>query len=114
MVPAMDGGMWDHAAVGANVATLRGRGVTVLEPDTGALASGLRGKGRFPEIEDIVEALQRALIVNRDLAGERLIVTGRADARGDRSGAVHLETARPARWATGSPPPRSGAERPSR
>src|SRR5947209_4486873 len=32
MVPAMDGGMWDHAAVIANVATLRGRGVTVLEP----------------------------------------------------------------------------------
>src|SRR5258705_11227767 len=62
MVPAMDGGMWEHPAVVANVATLRGRGVTVLEPDTGALASGLRGKGRFPEIDDIVEALQRALV----------------------------------------------------
>src|SRR2546428_6131899 len=46
MVPAMDGGMWEHPAVVANVATLRGRGVTVLEPDTGALASGLSGKGR--------------------------------------------------------------------
>ncbi len=33
MVPAMDGGMWEHPAVAANVATLRGRGVTVLEPD---------------------------------------------------------------------------------
>jgi len=42
MVPAMDGGMWEHPAVVANVATLRGRGVTVLEPDTGALASGER------------------------------------------------------------------------
>ena len=75
MVPAMDGGMWEHPAVAANVATLRGRGVTVLEPDTGALASGLRGKGRFPEIDDIVEALQRALVTVRDLAGDRLIVT---------------------------------------
>ena len=41
MAPAMDGGMWDHAAVAANVRTLRERGVTVLEPDAGALASGL-------------------------------------------------------------------------
>src|ERR1700675_1559222 len=38
MAPAMDGGMWDHAAVTANVQTLRGRGVTVLEPEAGALA----------------------------------------------------------------------------
>src|SRR5512134_3100829 len=41
MAPAMDGGMWDHPAVSANVRTLRERGVTVLEPDSGALASGL-------------------------------------------------------------------------
>ena len=75
MVPAMDGGMWDHAAVTANVATLRRRGVTVLEPDTGALASGLSGTGRFPEIDEIVEALRRLLVPARDLAGERLLVT---------------------------------------
>src|SRR5437879_3362995 len=75
MVPAMDGGMWDHPAVAANVATLRRRGVAVLEPDTGALASGLSGKGRFPEIDEIVEALRRLLAPARDLAGERLLVT---------------------------------------
>jgi len=75
MVPAMDGGMWEHPAVTANVATLRRRGVTVLEPDTGALASGLSGKGRFPEIDDIVEALRRLLVPVRDLTGERLLVT---------------------------------------
>ena len=75
MVPAMDGGMWEHPAVTANVATLRRRGVTVLEPDTGALASGQSGKGRFPEIDDIVEALRRVLAPARDLAGERLLVT---------------------------------------
>jgi phosphopantothenoylcysteine decarboxylase/phosphopantothenate--cysteine ligase len=75
MVPAMDGGMWEHAAVAANVATLRRRGVTVLEPDTGALASGLSGKGRFPEIDEIVEALRRLLAPARDLAAERLLVT---------------------------------------
>src|SRR5882762_890061 len=67
IAPAMDGGMWEHPAVVANVATLRARGVTVLEPDAGALASGLAGKGRFPEPEAIVEALRRALVVVRDL-----------------------------------------------
>jgi phosphopantothenoylcysteine decarboxylase / phosphopantothenate---cysteine ligase len=75
MVPAMDGGMWEHPAVVANVATLRARGVTVLEPDSGALASGLSGKGRFPEIADIVESLHRVLTPARDLAGERVLVT---------------------------------------
>jgi phosphopantothenoylcysteine decarboxylase / phosphopantothenate---cysteine ligase len=75
MVPAMDGGMWEHPAVVANVATLRGRGVTVLEPDSGVLASGLSGKGRFPEVADIVEALYRVLAPVRDLAGDRVLVT---------------------------------------
>ena len=75
IAPAMDGGMWEHPAVVANVATLRGRGVAVLEPDAGALASGLSGKGRFPEPDAIVEAIRRALTPVRDLAGERLIVT---------------------------------------
>ncbi len=75
MAPAMDGGMWDHAAVAANVATLRARGVTVLEPDAGALASGLSGKGRLPEVEAMLEALERLLTPSRDLAGERILVT---------------------------------------
>ena len=74
IVPAMDGGMWEHPAVVANVATLRGRGAAVLEPDAGALASGLSGKGRFPEPDAIVEAIRRALTPARDLAGERLLV----------------------------------------
>src|SRR3990172_3216804 len=75
MAPAMDGGMWDHAAVRANVATLRERGVTILEPDAGALASGQSGKGRLPEIEAIVEEIERLLTPGRDLAGERVLVT---------------------------------------
>jgi phosphopantothenoylcysteine decarboxylase/phosphopantothenate--cysteine ligase len=75
MAPAMDGGMWEHAAVRANVATLRERGVVVLEPDAGALASGLSGKGRLPEVDALLEALERALAPKRDLAGERVLVT---------------------------------------
>ncbi len=75
IAPAMDGGMWDHAAVVENVATLRRRGVTVLEPDSGPLASGLSGKGRLPEPAAIVDALLRLLSPARDLAGERVLVT---------------------------------------
>ena len=75
MAPAMDGGMWTHPAVVANVATLRARGVTVLEPDAGALASGLSARGRLPEVDAIVEAILGALTPARDLAGERVVVT---------------------------------------
>jgi phosphopantothenoylcysteine decarboxylase/phosphopantothenate--cysteine ligase len=75
MAPAMDGGMWQHAAVVANVARLRERGVTVLEPEIGDLASGLSGRGRLPEIEHIVEALLALLHPVRDLTGERVLVT---------------------------------------
>jgi phosphopantothenoylcysteine decarboxylase/phosphopantothenate--cysteine ligase len=73
--PAMDGGMWGHPAVQANVATLRARGATVLEPGHGALASGLTGAGRFPEPDEIVEAAARLLWPQRDLTGEHVLVT---------------------------------------
>ncbi|HEV8440088.1 MAG TPA: bifunctional phosphopantothenoylcysteine decarboxylase/phosphopantothenate--cysteine ligase CoaBC [Methylomirabilota bacterium] len=75
MAPAMDGGMWEHPAVVANVHTLRERGVHVLEPEAGPLASGLAGKGRLPETDAILEALERLLAPKRDLAGERVVVT---------------------------------------
>jgi len=75
MAPAMDGGMWTHPAVVANVATLRARGVVVLDPDAGALASGLSARGRLPEVDAIVETLLGALTPVRNLAGERVVVT---------------------------------------
>jgi phosphopantothenoylcysteine decarboxylase/phosphopantothenate--cysteine ligase len=75
MAPAMDGAMWDHPAVVANVARLRERGVTVLEPDAGELASGLSGKGRLPEVDHIVEALVGLLHPQRDLASDHVLVT---------------------------------------
>jgi phosphopantothenoylcysteine decarboxylase/phosphopantothenate--cysteine ligase len=75
MAPAMDGGMWTHPAVAANVAILRARGVVVLEPDAGALASGLSARGRLPEVDVIVEAVLNALTPARDLAGDRVVVT---------------------------------------
>jgi phosphopantothenoylcysteine decarboxylase/phosphopantothenate--cysteine ligase len=67
--------MWEHPAVAANVARLRERGVTILEPDAGELASGLSGKGRLPEVDHIVEALLGLLHPRRDLAGDHVLVT---------------------------------------
>ena len=75
VAPAMDGGMWEHPAVAANVATLRARGVVVMEPDVGALASGLSGRGRLPETAAILEALFGMLAPAQDLAGETFVVT---------------------------------------
>jgi phosphopantothenoylcysteine decarboxylase/phosphopantothenate--cysteine ligase len=46
--------MWSHEATRANVATLRARGVTVIEPDEGAMACGEYGPGRLPEPADIL------------------------------------------------------------
>lgn len=55
--PAMNVRMWDHAATRRNVATLRGDGVTILDPDVGPMACGEYGAGRLPEPEAILAAI---------------------------------------------------------
>ena len=55
VVPAMNVRMWQHAATQANVATLRARGVTVIDPDEGPMACGEFGPGRLPEPESILQ-----------------------------------------------------------
>ena len=60
-VPAMNVRMWTHAATVANVATLRTRGVTVVDPDEGEMACGEFGPGRLPEVGRIVDAIETAL-----------------------------------------------------
>jgi phosphopantothenoylcysteine decarboxylase/phosphopantothenate--cysteine ligase len=80
MAPAMNVRMWTHPATRRNVATLRGDGVEVLEPDEGAMACGEFGAGRLPEPEAIFAAI-RARLSNgldrgeRALAGRHLLVT---------------------------------------
>ncbi|MFH5823271.1 bifunctional phosphopantothenoylcysteine decarboxylase/phosphopantothenate synthase [Georgenia sp. AZ-5] len=56
LAPAMHSEMWHHPATRANVATLRSRGVHVLDPDSGRLTGADSGPGRLPEPEAIVEA----------------------------------------------------------
>ncbi|MDQ1444310.1 MAG: phosphopantothenoylcysteine decarboxylase / phosphopantothenate---cysteine ligase, partial [Acidimicrobiaceae bacterium] len=72
--PAMHTEMWEHPAVQDNVATLRRRGVHVVDPAVGRLAGGDEGAGRLAEPDDILFAVERAL-APQDLAGRHLVVS---------------------------------------
>jgi phosphopantothenoylcysteine decarboxylase/phosphopantothenate--cysteine ligase len=61
IAPAMNHRMWLHEATLANIATLKSRGVRVIEPVEGDMACGEYGPGRLPEPADIVQFLAREL-----------------------------------------------------
>jgi phosphopantothenoylcysteine decarboxylase/phosphopantothenate--cysteine ligase len=67
--------MWEHAAVQENLATLRRRGVHVVDPESGRLAGGDVGEGRLADPERIVQAAAAVLARGHDLAGVRVLVT---------------------------------------
>jgi len=67
--------MWQHPATQENVATLRKRGVHIVEPSEGYLACGMTGSGRLAEQEDILKAVRAALQGEQDLADETVLVT---------------------------------------
>ncbi len=75
LAPAMDSDMYQHAVVQENLTRLRDRGVHIVGPASGELASGLVGPGRLVEPAEIVEAIERLLGSSRDLAGEVVLVT---------------------------------------
>ncbi len=72
--PAMHTEMWTHPATTANVDTLRQRGVTVLEPDSGRLTGSDSGPGRLPEVE-VIFRKALGLLTAPDLAGVSVLVT---------------------------------------
>src|SRR5438445_1527827 len=74
VAPAMHTEMWEHAAVQENIATLRRRGVHVVDPVSGRLAGGDVGEGRLADPADIVAAAERILGPD-DFAGMRVLVT---------------------------------------
>lgn len=76
VAPAMDNQMWEHPATQENVVTLRNRGVEVVGPGEGRLASGRTGAGRLAETPEVIGAL-RALLGKRggDLAGRHIVVS---------------------------------------
>jgi phosphopantothenoylcysteine decarboxylase/phosphopantothenate--cysteine ligase len=76
--PAMHTEMWEHAATRANVATLRSRGVVVIEPAEGRLTGVDSGKGRLPEPDELFEVASDILgrgAGGGDLAGRHVVVS---------------------------------------
>ncbi len=80
VAPAMNHNMWEHPATRANIATLRSRGATVLEPEAGRLASkGEWGAGRLPAPDSLLAAIEAVLAPpspgDPHLVGVRVLVT---------------------------------------
>jgi len=72
--PAMHTEMWEHASVQENIATLRRRGVHILEPETGRLAGGDVGAGRLAEPQRIFAEVEQ-LLTPGDLYGAHVVIT---------------------------------------
>jgi phosphopantothenoylcysteine decarboxylase/phosphopantothenate--cysteine ligase len=75
VAPAMDAGMWTNPATQRNVETLRGFGHYLVEPEVGALASGLTGVGRLAEPPQIVEAVESLFSRAGELEGLHVVVS---------------------------------------
>ena len=75
VAPAMNDAMWAKAAVQENVTVLRKRGVTIVEPESGHLASGHEGAGRLAGSAALLNAMVHAARSRYDLAGRRVVVT---------------------------------------
>jgi phosphopantothenoylcysteine decarboxylase/phosphopantothenate--cysteine ligase len=75
VAPAMNTRMWLNPATQENLATLRARGVRVVEPEHGWLAEGESGWGRLAAPEKIVEAALFAARRSRQLGGKKIVVT---------------------------------------
>lgn len=75
VAPAMDLDMFAHPSTQKSLEILRERGVTVVEPTAGELASGLDGKGRMEEPEKIVEQVIRHFSKKATFSGKRVLIT---------------------------------------
>ncbi len=76
VAPAMDVDMYENSVTQANIAALRARGLFILPPESGELASGLVGMGRLPEPETIVKFIDDVIEKTPlDLAGKKILIT---------------------------------------
>lgn len=75
LAPAMETGMWENSATQENLAKLKARGLAIIEPGIGHLASGSSGKGRMAEVDEIIDVIRATLGRAGDLAGRRVVVT---------------------------------------
>ncbi len=75
VAPAMESSMYGHPAVQKNLQHLRGRGVHLVDPEEGDLASGHSGIGRLADPEIIVTAVADAFKTSDDFTGKRIVIT---------------------------------------
>ncbi len=75
IAPAMHSNMYQNSITQDNIAKLKARGFTFVEPGYGHLASGGTGQGRLADIEKIIGTIRQVLGRNGDLAGKRIVVT---------------------------------------
>lgn len=78
VVPAMNTDMFENKATQENIHTLTNRGIYIVDPDTGFLAEGYEGKGRYPENERILEELEAFILSkeeNLPLKGYKVLVS---------------------------------------
>ena len=75
VAPAMDLDMYKNTSTQENLATLESRGIYIIDPDEGELASGLEGKGRMKEPEDIVAFLHQYLLSKASLRGKKILIS---------------------------------------
>ena len=76
IAPAMNVRMWRHEATQANIAKLRERGVTVIDPDEGPMACGEFGPGRLPEPDDILNFITKIPLVASEVEGRSPVEIG--------------------------------------
>ena len=74
-VPSMNVNMWENKALQKNIQTLLDMGYPLLEPGEGELACHWYGKGRLPELNEVVEKMED-ILSTKDLMGEQILVTG--------------------------------------
>ncbi|MBQ5783756.1 MAG: bifunctional phosphopantothenoylcysteine decarboxylase/phosphopantothenate--cysteine ligase CoaBC, partial [Bacteroidales bacterium] len=75
VAPAMDLDMYKHPSTQENLETLKRRGVYIIEPESGELASGLEGKGRMEEPEKIAQIIDSLLTDNSPLKDKKILIT---------------------------------------
>lgn len=75
VAPAMDLDMYKHPSTQNNLKTLQSYGNYIIEPASGFLASGLEGKGRMEEPENIVACLEKFFTKEQKFAGKKVMIT---------------------------------------
>ncbi len=73
--PAMDSQMFEHPITQEHLNTLRSRGIQIVGPEEGRLASGQVGRGRLSEVDTIIGWIRHVLGQDGDLAGKKVVVT---------------------------------------